>query len=59
MTYKLVNPSSEGDVGFVIRRKDDWQEGDEQSYIPKVEDNRNYQEYLTWVAEGNTPEPAE
>ena len=27
--------------------------------IPFVEDNTDYQAYLKWVAEGNTPEPAE
>ena len=27
--------------------------------IPFAEDNTNYQEYLEWVAEGNTPEPAD
>jgi hypothetical protein len=27
--------------------------------IPFVTDNTDYQEYLKWVAEGNTPEPAE
>ena len=27
--------------------------------IPMVEGNRDYQEYLKWVAEGNTPEPAD
>lgn len=27
--------------------------------IPLNKDNRDYQEYLEWVAEGNTPEPAE
>ena len=25
--------------------------------IPLVEDNRDYQEYLAWVAAGNTPDP--
>ena len=25
-------------------------------WIPKDESNRQYQEYLAWVAEGNTPE---
>ena len=29
------------------------------AYIPFVEDNYDYQEYLKWVAEGNTPAPAE
>jgi len=27
--------------------------------IPFDPDNTDYQEYLEWVAEGNTPEPAE
>lgn len=28
-------------------------------FIPMDKDNRDYQEYLEWVAEGNTPEEAE
>lgn len=28
-------------------------------YIPYDENNRHYQEYLEWLAEGNTPEPFE
>ena len=27
--------------------------------IPKDEDNRHYQDYLAWVAEGNTAEAAD
>lgn len=27
--------------------------------VPVAEDNRDYQEYLDWVAEGNTPLPAD
>ena len=29
------------------------------SIIPIDEGNGDYQQYLKWVAEGNTPEPAE
>jgi hypothetical protein len=43
--------------GFVIKRDDAWVEGMPQSYIPISEDNTDYQEYLAWVAEGNTPAP--
>jgi hypothetical protein len=28
----------------------------DNAYIPKSEDNIDYQEYLTWVAEGNVAE---
>ncbi len=28
-------------------------------YVPQASDNREYQEYLKWLAEGNTPTPAE
>ena len=28
-------------------------------FIPFVEDNTDYREYLAWVAEGNTPLPAD
>jgi hypothetical protein len=27
--------------------------------IPVCDGNRHYQEYLEWLAEGNTPEPAD
>jgi hypothetical protein len=27
--------------------------------IPMSEENRDYKEYLKWLAEGNTPEPSD
>ena len=31
----------------------------DNAHIPFDESNTDYQEYLKWVAEGNTPQPAE
>jgi hypothetical protein len=39
-------------VTAVIRTSDDL-------HIPIAPENRHYQEYLKWVAEGNTPLPAD
>ena len=57
MTYKLTKftnsitgVTTEGDT--IIRIADN-------AAIPKDEANRDYQEYLTWVAEGNTPQAAD
>ena len=47
--YKLTNGNS------VIKIKD----AGVLMSIPFDPDNTDYQEYLAWVAEGNTPEPAD
>ena len=31
----------------------------DNTFIPFVRGNIDYEEYLKWVAEGNTPEPAD
>mgnify|MGYP005736127695 FL=1 len=49
--YKLVNDPISGEL-LNIRTADD-------RFIPIAEDNTDYQEYLAWVAEGNTAEAAD
>jgi len=56
--YKLLNPSPKAiDMGFtepnmVLRIANN-------AFIPFNPDNTDYQAYLKWVAEGNTPLPAD
>ena len=50
--YKLCPPPIDNFVPSVKRLTDN-------AFIPFVEDNTDYQEYLKWLAEGNTPEPAD
>ena len=51
-TYKKVK-DIDGSIGIYILRKED------NAFIPKDEANTDYQEYLEWVAEGNTAEAAD
>lgn len=50
MAYKLY--TSYTNMKFVIRLSDN-------AYIPMSEENTDYQEYLRWLSEGNTPLPAD
>lgn len=52
--YKLVNNPNGGEAKTVLLVN-----GNIHTYIPIVEDNTDYQKYLKWLEEGNTPEPAD
>ena len=53
MTYQLINDEF-GNVKGILKT-----ENEITTHIPKDNANRDYQEYLAWVSEGNTPEEAE
>ena len=51
-TYKLLKSADTGTIGSVLRKEDEAQ-------IPFDSANIDYQEYLAWVAAGNTPDAAD
>jgi hypothetical protein len=53
-TYKKLKNllTNEVSTDSILRKEDN-------AYIPFDEANRDYQEYLDWVAEGNTAEAAD
>lgn len=50
--YKLIKNSLTDEIESVQRLADG-------AFIPFAPGNRDYQEYLEWLAQGNTPEPAD
>jgi hypothetical protein len=60
MTYKLFGKHGAGapaglegqDINRILRKSDG-------ACIPKNPENTDYQEYLEWLSEGNTPEAAD
>ena len=57
MTYKLVKSFQDDSIegGCIQFTRPDGS----KLMIPYCNDNTDYQEYLAWVAEGNTPDPAD
>jgi len=53
MTYKLTSPAPNESAATTIIRLED------NAAIPISDNNIDYQEYLEWLAEGNTPQPAD
>ena len=53
MIYKKIKYDNNVENSNIIYRVTD------NAYIPTDPDNTDYQQYLKWVAEGNTPEPAD
>ena len=52
MYKKLIDPITQQEASCIKRISDG-------AFIPKNKSNRDYQEYLEWLEEGNTPEEAE
>ena len=50
--YKLIKDPLTNEIKIVKRTTDN-------VFIPFDNDNTDYQAYLAWVAEGNTPDPAD
>ena len=50
--YKLIKNELTGNIVSILRNEDN-------AFIPFDPANTDYQTYLAWVAEGNTPLPAD
>jgi len=56
ISYKLIKCSVTGNVLPQVQKTDD---DGRLSFIPMIQANTDYQDYLEWVAEGNTAEAAD
>ena len=56
ITYRLYKPMVSQPEPSMVHKYID---GVNTLQIPMVEANHDYQEYLAWLSEGNTPDPAE
>ena len=50
--YKLINDEFGNPINFILRLTDN-------AYIPMEPSGIDYQEYLCWLSQGNTPLPAD
>ena len=58
--YKIRNHHSYEDDGTTIKSTyQDIEDTELKLGIPMDENNTDYRNYLAWVAEGNTPDPAD
>lgn len=50
--YKLLTTPNGEPINVIFRKTDG-------AFIPMNEDNKDYRNYLEWLDEDNTPEPAD
>jgi isocitrate dehydrogenase len=55
MIYQLIKKPNPQSMECILRKNNE----DSYTVIACVEESPDYQAYLKWLAEGNTPEPAD
>ncbi len=54
--YQLIKDT---DLGYVVQKATCIKRLSDNAFIPFDPENTDYQAYLAWLAEGNTPTPAD